>query len=145
MSVIKNKRSESALKVISLCDSMTAYTLRMLCNEKVFPKKSRWLLSGKIADLMNDFMIAVHRANDIFVETQEDAQLRHVFQTKAYSALYTAASVMRVAQTVLQFDMDKLDYWSGMCLDELKLLKAWQRNDDKRYAVKRIDYGQPPE
>lgn len=135
MSVLKNKRSESAIKVITQGDKIVEYTLRMLCNESIFPKKSRWLMSGKIADLMNEFHQNLHIANDIYVATQEDARERHLRQTRAYAALYTSASVMRMAQTVLQFSADKLDCWAGLCVEEIKLLKAWQKNDDRRYSV----------
>lgn len=135
MSVLKNKRSESAIKVITQGDKIVEYTLRMLCNESIFPKKSRWLMSGKIADLMNEFHQNLHIANDIYVATSEDARERHLRQTRAYAALYTSASVMRMAQTVLQFSVDKLDCWAGLCVEEIKLLKAWQKNDDRRYSV----------
>lgn len=115
MSVLKNKRNESTIKVISQGDKIVEYTLRLLCNEKLFPKKSRWLIAGKIADLMNEFHQSLHIANDIYVATPEDAKERHLRQTKAYAALYTSASVMRMAQSVLQFDTDRLDYWAGLC------------------------------
>ena len=69
MAVLKNKRKEGQLKVITLGDELTVYTLRMLCNENIFPKKSRWLLAGKIADLMNEFHQNLHVGNDIFVAT----------------------------------------------------------------------------
>ena len=108
MAVLKNKRKEGQLKVITLGDELTVYTLRMLCNENIFPKKSRWLLAGKIADLMNEFHQNLHVGNDIFVATEEDAHERHLRQTRAYSALYASASVMRTACDVVRFDRAKI-------------------------------------
>lgn len=139
MSVLKNKRKESPMKVIALGDEIVVYTLRLLCNEKMFPKKSRWLMSGKIADLMNDFHQNLHKANDTYVVTPEDAKERHLLQTQAHAALNASASVMRMAYLVLQFDVNKLEYWAGMCVEELRLLKAWQRNDDRRYSIANND------
>lgn len=135
MSVLKNKRTDSGIKVISLGDELVVYTLRMVCNENIFPKKSRWVIAGKIADLINEFHQNLHIANDIFVNAPEDARERHLRQTVAHATLYTSASVMRMAQAVFKFDANKLDHWAGMCVEELKLLKAWQKNDDKRYSV----------
>jgi hypothetical protein len=135
VSVLKNKRKESPMKVIALGDEIVAYTLRLLFNENVFPKKSRWLMSGKIADLMNEFHKDLHKANDTYVVTPEDAKERHVLQTRAYATLNASASVMRMAQLVLQFDVNRLEHWAGMCVEELRLLKAWQRNDDRRYSI----------
>ena len=136
MAVLKNKRKEGQLKVITLGDELTVYTLRMLCNESFFPKKSRWLLAGKIADLMNEFHQNLHVGNDIFVATEEDAHERHLRQTRAYSTLYASASVMRTACDALDISPDKFETWAGMCVEELRLLKAWQKNDDQRYSIR---------
>ncbi len=54
---------------------LTDAIFRKLQNEKVFPRRSRWLMSGKIADLANDYMDAIIEANDPKVQTEDLARI----------------------------------------------------------------------
>ena len=42
-------------RVEKATDEIVKRTLEVLCKEDVFPKRSRWLMAYKIADLINDF------------------------------------------------------------------------------------------
>lgn len=134
MAVKKSQRGEGHLRVVILANDLTAYTLRLLCNEELFSKRSRWLLAGKLADTINDFHTAVHTANELRVTTAAEAADRHRLQTRSLAYLYAAEAKMELAADVLQLDVDRLDHWSGMVNDEIKLLTGWMSKDAKRYS-----------
>ncbi len=52
---------QGELKVIKLGRAITAEVLQLVGNEKNFKKHRSWVMAGKIADLANDFFIAIGR------------------------------------------------------------------------------------
>ena len=125
---------KETIKVINLANDLSAYTLRLLCNENLFPKRSRWIIAGKIADLVNDFHSSIHTANEIRVSTKAEAEDRHRYQTLAMAQLQAIEEKIELAKAVLDFDVDRLDHWAGMWLEEEKLLRSWISKDQKRYS-----------
>ena len=134
MSRVKYKKIEAPLKVVNLANDLAIYTLRLLCNDKIFPRRSRWLTADKIADVANDFHTFVNMANEIRPTTREEADVRHQYQTLAMSALQTLDSKMELAAEIYQIDIDRLEYWAKMWNEEEKLLSSWISKDKRRYA-----------
>ena len=50
MSVVKSKRGESELQVVTKSIALASYTIHICSNEKNFPKRYRWCLTGKIVE-----------------------------------------------------------------------------------------------
>ena len=114
---------------------MTEWLMRKLCTEDLFPKRSRWLISGKIADLLNDYMIYVVKANEIKVVTQQERDDRHRLQTLAVATLQTLDVKINQAQRILDIEPEKMKYWGVLCNDCRNLLLAWMNSDNKRYGL----------
>ena len=51
----KEKKPSQKNKALRMTDSLTVETLKALCRENTFPKRTRWLLAQPIADLINAF------------------------------------------------------------------------------------------
>ena len=49
MSVIKAKRSEGRLEILTQANNLAAYTVQICKNEKYFPKRDRWIMTQHIA------------------------------------------------------------------------------------------------
>lgn len=113
---------------------LTEAVLRKVCNEKVFPKRSRWLIAGKLADIANDFHTCVHRANEIRVTTQAERNARHYWQTMALSNLMTLDAKFSLAMDVLHIDPDSLREIGELEVTCKRILQAWMNSDMKRYG-----------
>ena len=50
MSVVKSKRGEGQLLVLSKANELATYTIKICSNEKNFPKHYRWCITSKIVD-----------------------------------------------------------------------------------------------
>ena len=50
MSVVKSKRGEGQLLVITKANELATYTIKICSNEKNFPKHYRWCITSKIVD-----------------------------------------------------------------------------------------------
>ena len=121
-------------KVERETDALTKETLRAICREKVIPKRMRWLLGQKIADLINDFHTFVFVANEIKVKSHEEFVERHKYQTLAIAFLKATDVKMTLALDVLELNADYLERWAGQYNDTLRIIQGWTNKDEKRYA-----------
>lgn len=128
----KTPKPKTALERKSI--ELTDHIFRKLCNEKVFPKRSRWLFSGKIADLCNDYMNCVDLANETRVVTQEERDKRHYWQTMAMSNLMALDARVNQAGRILGIDPNVMEYYAGLVNECRRLLLAWMNSDEKRFG-----------
>ena len=111
----------------------------MVCREKVFPKRTRWVIGGKIADIVNDYHTVVMTANGIKVTTREEFIERHRLQTLAIAHLYALNVKMGLAQVVLSINPDGMNHWATLWNNADRCTKAWMNKDTARYT---LHYGQ---
>jgi hypothetical protein len=67
MSVPEGKRTESKLEVQTKAKELALYTVTVCGNEKVFPKRDRWVITNRIVSTALTIMEEVDTANDIYV------------------------------------------------------------------------------
>lgn len=97
MSVPENRRKESKLAVQTKAKELAYYTVRICSNEKVFPKRDRWIITNRIVSTVLTIMEEVDVANDIFVSTKGDFELRRKSQTIAFSSTAKLLGLMELA------------------------------------------------
>lgn len=111
-------------RVEKATDEIVKRTLEVLCKEDVFPKRSRWLMAYKIADLINDFHGFVQIANEIEVRSHAEFVERHKYQTLAIAFLKASDVKMTLAVDVMKASANKLEFWAGQYNDTLASSKA---------------------
>lgn len=117
-------------------DAITRETLKAICREKVIPKRMRWVIGEKIADLINDFHTSVMVANEIKVKSHAEFVERHKFQTLAVAFLKATDVKMTLALDVLELNAGYLEEWAGQYNETLKQIQGWTNKDEKRYSEK---------
>lgn len=130
----KSKKISEKTAVLRESHELVVWLSRKLCREDVFPKRSRWLLAGKIADTLNDYMRDVVRANEIKVITQAERDARHYWQTMAMAELMTLDVLVNNAVEILDIEPERLKRYAGLCNSCRGLLMAWMNADNKRYG-----------
>lgn len=123
------------MRVITVANELLSYTIRsILCKEEMFPKRSRWLMAGKLADLLNDFHSYVQTANEIRVVTLQEAEDRHRYNTLALAKLMALDAKMNVAAVCFNINKDDLEYFEKLVNTEQTLLKGCIAADQKTYT-----------
>ena len=125
-------KRQGKLKVIILARDLTLRTLQMVGNEKYFKKHRRWVMAQPIAEHMKMFCICTMDANNINAKTKQEAEERHKLQTIAIAKLRTCSQLMDLAIDVEGLNEDKIANWTALVNEELRLLSAWQKSDEKR-------------
>ena len=91
-------------------------------------------MSGKIADMINDFHSAVFLANEINVSTPQDRDERHHQLTMAMASLMAIDSKMNLAMRVLEIEPNRLEHYAHLANECRSKLLAWKNSDKKRYG-----------
>lgn len=132
---VKDKKTPTArTAVLRQADWLVKETLQMLCREKTFPRRMRWLIGEPIADLANKYHSCIMTANAIRVETREEFIERHKIQTLGLAYLWSLNVKMGLAQVVLDVDPNKFEPWAKLFNDADRYTKNWISSDTKRYS-----------
>ena len=133
MSVIKAKRQEGQLVVLTKAREMCAYTVTICKNEKNFPKRDRWIITQPIVTEALSIMSCIRRANSVRVETQDDYTYRRSQQIQAIAHAEAMLTLMDVAYEALSIESDRIQHWTGLVLEVETLVQKWRRSDKARY------------
>ena len=133
MSVIKAKRQEGQLVVLTKAREMCAYTVAICKNEKNFPKRDRWIITQPIVTEALSIMSCIRRANSVRVETQDDYTYRRNQQVQALAHAEAMLTLMDIAYEALSVESDRIQHWTGLVLEVETLVQKWKRSDKARY------------
>ena len=133
MSVRKNDRDKGDLEVINASRLLIEYTYDRVRDQKIFPKKERWLMDKSIWDAVVGLRTCILRANDIRVETKEDAEERLLLEKEALGYLGTLETLIDLCHIKNVISDDRAEYWTKLVTDTLKPLKGWLKSDRIRY------------
>jgi len=135
MSVQVPKRKPGNLKVETVCVELCRTTRKLLCDERIFPKRSRWLGARDVADAASKMMGCIFAANDIKVKLPQEARDRHRLQTLAIGYFGELEKRMTYEAFYWENDPNLYAVWADLMNQEEKLLKNWVYKDEKRYAA----------
>ncbi len=133
MSVPEGKRTESKLEVQTKSKELARYTTSICSNEKIFPKRDRWIITNRIATTALTIMEEVDTANSIYVSTKGDYDLRRRSQTIALSYTARLLGLMELAYLKYSIDSKRIRYWTQLVIDTRELIKKWRKSDADRY------------
>lgn len=135
MSVIKSKRTEATLSVVTKAEELVVYTMRIACNEKRMPKRYRWCITAKIVNEAQEMLRKLTFANSIKVESAADWQRRRVMQSEAMAHTFCLLTEINLAYKVFCIPANTVQFWTGQIMEVQRLLKAWQKSDTARYGA----------
>lgn len=133
MSVPVGKRTESKLAVQTKAKELALYTVTICGNEKIFPKRDRWILTNRIVTTTLEIMESVDVANSIYITTKGDFELRRKYQTIAFASTARLLGLMELAYVKYRIDSKRIRYWTQLVSDERSLIRKWGQSDKKRY------------
>ena len=134
MTVLKNKRGQGKLEVLLKARSLAKYTLVIAKNEKIFPKRNRWLLTQPIVKTTLEIFTDIRKANSINVKTDDDYKMRRAYQLDAYAKCEALLSLIELAYVTLHVEGKRVEFWTGCVVKVEELLQAWTYSDYQRYV-----------
>ena len=135
MSVQLPKRKPGKAKVETTAFEVCTITRKLLSNEEIFPKRSRWMGCKDIAEAANEMLMCIFTANDVRVKTTEDARYRHAMQTRALAKFGALEKRMTFEAFYWERCPNLYEEWAGQMVELEKLLKNWNWKFDSKYAA----------
>ncbi len=133
MSVTKNFRSISRLKVVVDAIELCSYTMDTCGKEDNFPKRSRWMLAEKIVNLSQEVVDHIIKGNEIIVECTDDFLKRRAHQRDAYGACESMLTFIAIAFVKYQLADNTVEFWTENTVHVETLIAKWRRRDLKTY------------
>ena len=133
MAVVKSKRGESELDIITKSRELAVYTINICTNEKNFPKRYRWCVANEIVRSATSIHRNIRRANEVFVKDDDDYKLRKDYQNTALSEIGGLLGDMDIAFELYGVDDKRMYHWVGLVINVQVLLRNWKKSDDKRF------------
>jgi hypothetical protein len=135
LAVPEGKRTKSKLEVQTKAIELLNYTTSICSNEKIFPKRHRWDISGRIVESAWMIHDDINTANSIFVSAKIDYEMRREHQIRALA--YTARLLGQIDFAYVKFHIEsrRIKYWTQLVVDERELLKRWKKSDSNRYKT----------
>ena len=133
MSVVKSKRGEGQLLVITKANELAAYSIKICSNETNFPKRYRWCITNKIVDAAMEISNNAVMANSVFVKDESDYKLRKQYQTKALSLTYALLNMMDMAYRTFGVESGRVEHWTRLTVEVQIMLRNWRKADIERY------------
>lgn len=136
MSVPENKRTQGKLEVSVKSRDLAAYTLQITKNKKIFTEEYQDAITDRIIATALDIHCLVWSANNIVVNTPDDAKERLALQAKAIVQCNILLSLIDIAKPLFHLATKRVMYWGGKVIEARNLIRAWRDSDRKRYRSK---------
>ena len=138
MAVVESERGETKMAWWKSITKLNAYTIKAVTNEKVIPKRYRWVVAQRLLDSSMSMLENAIKANSVYVKEQfkqSDYELRRRFQKLAYAETHTMLTLVDIAYKAFkEMTEHKVKTWIGLILLAQTDLKNWIENDSKRYG-----------
>jgi len=134
MSVRKGDREEKdEFGVIEASKNLLSYTYDRIKDKEIFSKSDKWPLAKEMFNCALQARSYICRANDIRVETHEEAVDRLEFEKIAIGYLGTLETLVDLCNIKGKISDERCEYWISLVVDTLKPLKGLLKTDRRRY------------
>ena len=136
MSVPVGQRSEGELVVNTKARKLAVYTLKILENEKYFPRKQAAFIS-KLQNCAIEIVALCWEANNIKVGNSEERYTERIrLQDKAASLCNRMCALIEIAKPLFHLESKRVRYWIGLTVEVRTMIRSWRDNDIQRLKPK---------
>ena len=133
MSVRKKDRAENRFTVLDRTIDVYSHTVTVMENEKIFGSKYQ-KLQDRIENSAAMIYHCCRTANeDCDAREKEGASERLDLQEAAIEYCTKLKTDIRLAKRVFRLRAKKVTYWNDIVNDAMKLIKAWNQAERKRF------------
>jgi len=138
MSVPVPNRGHGELEVNTKARALTVYTLKILENEKWFPK-SQVAFITKLQDCAIEIQALCWEANEIKVNDNEQRYLRRInLQDNAAEKCNRMTMLIETAQPLFHLQTKRTRYWINLVVTLRNLIRGWRDKDVIRLKPKSV-------
>lgn len=132
MSVPVPSRSHGELEVNTKARALTVYTLKILENDKVFPKTQAAYI-GMIQECVINIQALCWEANNIKVDGNQDRYAKRLrLQDDAADGCNRMCMLIETAKPLFHLASKRVRYWISLTVELRTMIRGWRDGDSKR-------------
>jgi hypothetical protein len=135
MAVPEGKRSKSKLAFYTKAIELADYTTTICNNNKIFPKRDRWMVTNRIVSAAIAILTNVVKANGIYVSAIKDYKNRRKYQELARDSTLELLALMDLAYAKYPIGSKRMAHWTKLVVVERKLILKWMKSDKDRFKI----------
>lgn len=135
MSVPVNKRAKGKFEVLIKARELAKYTIEITKNTKVFKPEYQTALTDDIIRTAKNVFIKCWTANNIRVNTKEQAEERNRLQYEADQDCNNLLALIDLAKVIYHLKSKRIKFWAEKTIVARTLIREWRTSDSKRYSA----------
>ena len=135
MSVPVNKRAKGKFEVLIKARELAKYTIEITKNTKVFKPEYQTALTDDIIRTAKNVFIKCWTANNIRVNTKEQAEERNRLQYEADQDCNNLLALIDLAKVIYHLKSKRIKFWAEKTIVARTLIREWRNSDSKRYSA----------
>lgn len=135
MSVPVNKRAKGKFEVLVKARELAKYTIEITKNTKVFKPEYQTALTDDIIRTAKNVFIKCWTANNIRVNTKEQAEERNRLQYEADQDCNNLLALIDLAKVIYHLKSKRIKFWAEKTIVARTLIREWRTSDSKRYSA----------
>lgn len=130
MSVIKAKRGEQKLEVLTKARELAVYTIKITSNEKVFIKEFQEPITNDLIRTSKNIFMNLFEANNCSLKTE--FELRQTLVRQAIRDCYNLLALMQIAKPIFHLSSKRLKYWANLTIEVRNMARKLRDSDINR-------------
>jgi hypothetical protein len=135
VSVPVNKRAKGKFEVLIKARELAKYTIEITKNTKVFKPEYQTALTDDIIRTAKNVFIKCWTANNIRVNTKEQAEERNRLQYEADQDCNNLLALIDLAKVIYHLKSKRIKFWAEKTIVARTLIREWRTSDSKRYSA----------
>lgn len=131
MSVPKDKRTEGQLIINTEARRICTHVLRILGNEKNFPKEQEWF-TDKMREVAIGIDLKCWKANNIYVSSEALYNKRLSLEAEAGDACTEMLELINIGRGLYHMPTKRYKYLTDQYVELRKHIRNWYKSDRER-------------
>lgn len=131
MSVPKDKRTEGQLTINTEARRICTHVLRILGNEKNFPKEQEWF-TDKMREVAINIDLKCWKANNIYVSSDALYSKRLSLEAEAGDACTEMLELINIGRSLYHMPTKRYKYLTDQYVELRKHIRNWYKSDRER-------------
>lgn len=131
MSVPKDKRTEGQLTINTEARRICTHVLRILGNEKNFPKEQEWF-TDKMREVAIGIDLKCWKANNIYVSSEALYNKRLSLEAEAGDACTEMLEIINIGRGLYHMTTKRYKYLTDQYVEMRKHIRNWYKADRER-------------
>ena len=131
MSVPKDKRTEGQLTINTEARRICTHVLRILGNEKNFPKEQEWF-TDKMREVAINIDLKCWKANNIYVSSDALYSKRLSLEAEAGDACTEMLELINIGKGLYHMPTKRYKYLTDQYVELRKHIRNWYKSDRER-------------